>query len=106
MTTRAYHTHTAPTSPRSTGFCAIWDCISSKSSFVVIEIYRNPHHTATSTCIEEAHEDVISNQKAEHGVRPVAKFKGIRFFDEDIGEGKCYRIRVDQFSWVGKRPGG
>ena len=30
MTSRA--THAQPTSPRSTGFCAIWDCISSSSS--------------------------------------------------------------------------
>ena len=30
MTSRAKHT--LPTSPRSTGFCAIWDCISSSSS--------------------------------------------------------------------------
>ena len=46
------------------------------------------------------------NQKAEHGATPVAKYKGTRFFDEDIGEDKCYRIRADRFSWVGKRPGG
>jgi len=37
--------------------------------------------------IEEAHEDVISNQKVEHGATLVAKYKGICFFDEDIGEG-------------------
>ena len=30
LTSRATHAH--PTSPRSTGFCAIWDCISSSSS--------------------------------------------------------------------------
>jgi len=30
MTSRATHAH--PTSPRSTGFCAIWDCISSSST--------------------------------------------------------------------------
>ena len=30
LTSRAAHAH--PTSPRSTGFCAIWDCISSRSS--------------------------------------------------------------------------
>ena len=30
LTSRATHAH--PTSPRSTGFCAIWDCISSRSS--------------------------------------------------------------------------
>ena len=29
LTSRATHAH--PTSPRSTGFCAIWDCISSSS---------------------------------------------------------------------------
>jgi len=31
---------------------------------------------------------VISNQKAEHGATLVAKYKGIRFIDEDIGEGR------------------
>jgi hypothetical protein len=36
----------------------------------------------------------------------VAKYKRIRFFDEDIGDGKYYRIRADRFSWVGKRGGG
>jgi len=30
LTSRAIHAH--PTSPRSTGFCAIWDCTSSSSS--------------------------------------------------------------------------
>ena len=30
LTSRATHAH--PTSPRSTGFCAVWDCISSSSS--------------------------------------------------------------------------
>jgi len=33
LTSRATHAH--PTSPRSTGFCAIWNCISSSSSSVV-----------------------------------------------------------------------
>ena len=56
--------------------------------------------------IEEAHEDVISNQKAEHGATLVAKHKSIRFFDVDIGEGKYYRIRADRLSCVGKRAGG
>ena len=56
--------------------------------------------------IEEAHENVISNQKVEHGATLVAKYKGIRIFDEDIGEGTYYRIRADRFSWVGKRAGG
>ena len=32
LTSRATHAH--PTSPRSTGFCAIWGCISSSSSFL------------------------------------------------------------------------
>jgi len=45
-------------------------------------------------------------QKAEHGATLVAKYKGIRFFDEDIGEGTHYRVRADRFSWVGKRAGG
>jgi hypothetical protein len=49
---------------------------------------------------------VTSNRKAEHGAKLVAKYKGIRFFDEDIGEGTYYRIRADRFSWVGKRGGG
>ena len=34
MTSRATHAH--PTSPRSTGFCAIWDCISSSSSSLAL----------------------------------------------------------------------
>ena len=56
--------------------------------------------------IEEAHEGVISNQKVEHGATLVAKYKGIRFYDEDAGEGSYYRIRADLFSWAGKRRGG
>jgi len=30
---------------------------------------------------------VISNQKVKHGAALVAKYKGIRFFDEDVGKG-------------------
>ena len=56
--------------------------------------------------IEEAHDGVISNQKVEHGATLVAKYKGIRFYDEDAGEGTYYRIRADLFSWAGKRRGG
>ena len=42
LTSRATHAH--PTSPRSTGFCAIWDCISSSlkyraSDFVSVNIF-------------------------------------------------------------------
>ena len=55
---------------------------------------------------EEAHEDVITNQKAEHGATPGATYKGTRFFDEDIGEGAYCRIWADRFLWVGKRAGG
>ena len=46
------------------------------------------------------------DQKAEHGATLVTNYKGVRFFDEDIGEGTYYRIRADRFSWVGKRAGG
>ena len=42
----------------------------------------------------------------EHGATLVAKYKGTRFFDEDIGEGTYHRIRAGRFSWVGKRGGG
>ena len=35
----------------------------------------------------------------------VAKYKDIRFHDEDAGEGTYYRIRADLFSWAGKRSG-
>ena len=38
LTLRATNAH--PTSPRSTGFCAIWDCISSSSSSGVPVIFR------------------------------------------------------------------
>ena len=56
--------------------------------------------------IEEAHDGAISNQKVEHGATLAAKYKGIRFHDEDAGEGTYYRIRADLFSWAGKRRGG
>jgi len=36
LTSRATHAH--PTSPRSTGFCATWDCISSSSSSAVWDL--------------------------------------------------------------------
>jgi len=36
----------------------------------------------------------------------VAKYKGIRFLDEDVNEGTYYRIRSDQFTWIGKTRGG
>ena len=36
LTSRATHAH--PTSPRSTGFCAIWGCISSISSVVLLHL--------------------------------------------------------------------
>ena len=42
----------------------------------------------------------------EHGATLVAKYKGIRFYDEGAGEGTYYRIRADLFSWAGKRSGG
>ena len=37
--------------------------------------------------IGEAHDGAIPNQKAEHGATLAAKYKGIRFYDEDAGEG-------------------
>ena len=40
------------------------------------------------------------------GATLVAKYKGIRLYDEDAGEGPYYRIRADLFSWAGKRRGG
>ena len=59
-----------------------------------------------TTYIEEAHEGVISNEKAEHGATLVAEYKGIRFYDKDAGEGSYYRIRADLCSWADKRRGG
>jgi len=41
LTSRATHAH--PTSPRSTGFCAIWDCISSSSMKLLV---NNAHSEA------------------------------------------------------------
>jgi len=41
LTSRATHAH--PTSPRSTGFCAIWDCTSSSSSSLVSDHYSEGH---------------------------------------------------------------
>jgi len=66
------------------------------------------HATGGRFCnfIEEAHGDLISNQKVEHGATLVAKYKGTGFFGEDIGEGLCYRTWAGRFSWVGKRAGG
>jgi len=58
---------------------------------------------------EEAHDGAISNKKAEHEATLVAKYKGIRFYDEGAGEvfkGTYYRIRADLFEWAGKRSGG
>ena len=45
LTSRATHAH--PTSPRSTGFCAIWDCISSSSM-------GRAHHGALSATYRRA----------------------------------------------------
>ena len=56
--------------------------------------------------LEDAHTDVINNQKVENGATLVAKYKGIRFFDADIEGGTYYRIRSDHFTWAGKRAGG
>ena len=42
LTSRATHAH--PTSPRSTGFCAIWDCISSSSRKAGHHHHRRHHH--------------------------------------------------------------
>ena len=39
LTSRATHAH--PTSPRSTGFCAMWDCISSRSSSTFINLEKH-----------------------------------------------------------------
>ena len=44
LTSRATHAH--PTSPRSTGFCAIWDCTSSSS---LAEARKGPRQAATSS---------------------------------------------------------
>jgi len=40
LTSRATHAH--PTSPRSTGFCAIWGCISSSSSIMITHSQVTP----------------------------------------------------------------
>ena len=42
----------------------------------------------------------------EHGATLVVKYKGIRLYDEDAGEGAYYRIRADLSSRAGKRRGG
>jgi len=49
LTSRATHAH--PTSPRSTGFCAIWDCISSSSSSKS-PLFGNFHPISLSVCRE------------------------------------------------------
>ena len=49
---------------------------------------------------------MIKNQKADYRAMLVAKYKGIRFLDEDVDEGTYYRIRSDQFTWIGKTRGG
>jgi hypothetical protein len=55
---------------------------------------------------EEAHEDVTSNQKVEHGATLDAKYKCIRFFGEDAGEGTYHRIRAGRFlCWASQPPG-
>jgi len=68
------------------------------------------HLYATSRrfCIflEEAHTDMINNQKVGNGATLVAKYKSIRFFDAVIEGGTYYRARSDQFTWAGKRAGG
>ena len=48
--------------------------------------------------LEDAHTDVINNQKVENGATLLAKYKGIRFFDADIEGGTYYRVRSDQFT--------
>ena len=55
---------------------------------------------------EDAHTDVINNQKVENGATLVAKYKGTHFFDAGIEGGTYYRVRSDQFTWAGKRAGG
>ena len=44
--------------------------------------------------------------EGEHEATLAAKYKGIRFYDEDAGEGTYYRIQAGLFSWAGKRRGG
>ena len=59
--------------------------------------------------IEAKHDGtVIKNVKPENGAALVAKYYGMRFFDDDTddGMGLYFRIRSDTFSWLGKRQGG
>ena len=46
LTSRATHAH--PTSPRSTGFCAIWGCVSSSSSSSPVTSHVRSSHTAAA----------------------------------------------------------
>ena len=58
---------------------------------------------------EAKHDDTVTkNVKPENGAALVAKYNGMRFFDDDTddGMGAYFRIRSDTFSWLGKRQGG
>ena len=54
---------------------------------------------------EEAYDGAISNQQVKHGATLAAKYKGARFYGEDVREGTYYRIRADLVSWAGKKGG-
>ena len=62
LTSRATHAH--PTSPRSTGFCAIWDCISSSSSSSSLAPSTKP--TTLACCSGSAGPHVVP--RSHHGL--------------------------------------
>ena len=70
LTSRATHAH--PTSPRSTGFGAIWDCISSSSMCL---IFKAVSATFTSTSQSQARPVhlLASLKSAKKDLRPEAK---------------------------------
>jgi len=58
------NTHAHPTSPRSTGFCAIWDCISSSSSSIAHDLART-HVSYYSDDANQAHQGHVQAAHSE-----------------------------------------
>ncbi len=56
--------------------------------------------------IDPDHCDLIMDSGRIAEARLIKKYKGIRFFDDDEGEGGYFRIRSDRFTWRGKKGGG
>ena len=48
---------------------------------------------------------VLTEKRVEEAML-IKKYKGIRFYDANEGDGTYYRVRSDSFSWKGKRWGG